>query len=108
MLLILTNRDDLTADYLILHLREANIPYYRFNADDFPATSRITYQRTAGGAGLIEDTAQSVELSKISAIWYRRLLLPKETRTFGDEAAPYVRHESRHFLERTFMSLSGP
>ncbi|WP_338826204.1 hypothetical protein MTBGP_06940 [Moorella thermoacetica] len=108
MILILTNTDDLTVDYVILRLKELSIPYFRFNVDQFPTFYKIHRSFSNTKKGSIESPYKIVRLEDISVIWYRRLLLPPKVEFFGQENAPYIQHESRHFLEGTFLSLSVP
>lgn len=108
MILILTNTDDLTADYVIIRLKELSIPYFRFNVDQFPTFYKIHRSFSCISKGSIESPHKVVRLEDISVIWYRRLLLPRKVEFFGQENAPYVQHESRHFLEGTFLSLLVP
>ncbi len=108
MILILTNTDDLTADYVIIRLKELGIPYFRFNVDQFPAFYKIHRCFLYTNKGSIETPYKVVQLEDISVIWYRRLLLPPKVEFFGQENALYIQHESRHFLEGTFLSLLVP
>ena len=42
MILIITNKEDLTADYVVLELTRRNIPFFRFNTEDYPEKVFIT------------------------------------------------------------------
>lgn len=109
MLLILTNREDLTADYLIIRLQERGIPYYRFNVDEFPCNSEIVRAYSSiEQHGKIKGVLKGLDLEKVSVVWYRRSLLPPPIDAFGQENVFFVQHESRHFLEGAFLSLNVP
>lgn len=109
MILIITNRNDIGADYQILYLQERGIPYFRFNADQFPEDAKVVYEVGKKGVrGTLHCGKKSTQMGKISVIWYRRLLLPPDTKVYEPAAIPYVRHESRHFLEGVFYALPVP
>ncbi len=44
MILIVTNRQDQTADYLILELKKRKADYLRFNTEDFPHSVRLLWE----------------------------------------------------------------
>ncbi len=109
MLLILTNTDDLTADFFILYLEECGIPYFRFNVDRFPTSVEMEYRTTSNGiVGVISDGHCRIALEDVSVIWYRRALLPPSIVGLEEDSVPYIRQESRHFLEGTFLALRAP
>ena len=58
--------------------------------------------------GYITKPINKINLEEAKVIWYRRLLLPPNAGIFDSEEAPFVRHESRHFLEGLFLSLNIP
>lgn len=68
MLLILTNREDLTADYLIARLLEIGRPYFRLNAVDLSDAEyfftldqqEVRRQYANGGRSLDLETVRSV------------------------------------------------
>jgi hypothetical protein len=89
MLLILTNTEDLTADFFILFLEKHGIPYYRFNVDRFPQCIEIEYRTTPQGInGIVSDEHHSIALKDVSVIWYRRALLPPPALGLDQESIP--------------------
>jgi glutathione synthase/RimK-type ligase-like ATP-grasp enzyme len=69
VILIITHKEDYTADFIISILNDRKINYFRFNCEDY-----LSYDiRTTYG----ENVEISINgLSKFSAIWYRRTKLP--------------------------------
>src|SRR2546426_346002 len=39
--LLLTNRDDISADLVVLEFQRRSVPYLRFNTEDFPERARL-------------------------------------------------------------------
>lgn len=73
MILIITNKEDLTADYVILELTRRNIPFFRFNTEDYPEKVFITF--TYSGQTIfikIGNKDKTIDLRDIKAAWYRR------------------------------------
>jgi len=74
---ILTNREDLTADYVVVELTKRNVPFFRFNTEDFPRDVSISFNL---GKSRIEGQFKSSELTlpfnEIKSVWYRRPGMP--------------------------------
>ncbi|MBC9786604.1 hypothetical protein H1S01_19350 [Heliobacterium chlorum] len=109
MLLIITNRDDFTADYVILGLREKDVPYIRFNTDEFPQQCKISRSFESNYlSGNLKKFNNKTNLENVSVVWYRRSLNPPPITIFGVENSLFVQQEIRHFLEGTLLSLQVP
>jgi len=93
MLLILTSDKDLTADFLIVKLLDRELPYFRLNAEEL---SRAEYEFKDSGTRRITVGPRSVDLSEVTAVWYRRALFP--VARAGDSYAEraFVAGEIRH------------
>src|SRR5690349_7223541 len=69
MILIITHKEDYTADYVVNLLNEKGIDYHRFNCEDiFSETISLKF----GGKSSIE----WFEGKDIQSVWYRRTKLP--------------------------------
>lgn len=106
MLLIITTRLDLASDFFIQLLQERDIPYFRFNVDEFPDAARVAFDTV--GSSWIQNERRRVRLRDVTAVWYRRALAPPHGRAVPETDAPFAQRESRHFLEGTFLSLKVP
>ncbi len=74
---LLTNREDITADYVVLELQKKSIPFYRFNTEDFPLSIQLSWEislDTSNGVLIVPD--EEIEFSEIQSIWYRRPVVP--------------------------------
>lgn len=73
LILIVTNRRDLTADYLILELQRRQVRYARVNTEDIPTQLRMTYDPTGRHENpVLESAFQCVSLEEVRSVWYRR------------------------------------
>lgn len=84
-ILILTGRDDLTADVVVEELAKRGEEVVRFDTADFPTASRLAVSLTGNGwAGLLAGS-RTVRLESVKSVWWRR---PNEFRTPGDWPGP--------------------
>lgn len=101
MILIVTNREDYTADFLILELRRRAIEYVRFNTEDFP--TRIGVDLQAENEHLIGRFIFSnieIEFDGIDSVWYRRPVNPiPDTSIVDDTAFQFAAEESQETLD---------
>jgi hypothetical protein len=60
----------------------------RFNTEDFPQRARLTWQAGAVGAGgLLNIAGKEIQLSSVSAVWFRRPVLPRPSDAISNESA---------------------
>ena len=78
MILIITHKDDFTADFVIEKLNKRGLEYYRFNCEDIDTKG---YSFKLGEV----DKIQINGLSKIDSVWFRRTKLPiLTTENYGE------------------------
>lgn len=73
MLLLVTNRDDITADWLVLELRRRGEEFVRFNTEDYP-TRACLYWTTDGGR--LTTDSYEIRADAVRGVWWRRALPP--------------------------------
>ena len=101
MIVVVTNRQDLTADLGILGFRRRNLPYFRLNTEETLPTLHIG----SDGAPHIYIETGDFQLDDITAIWFRRpryasrLSLDPKHRTFAHEETKYAWSNIFQFLE---------
>lgn len=105
MLLIVTNRDDLTADWLILELHRRGSQFIRFNTEDYPTRVRLSW-REDGGELILAD-GRRVALHSVSAVWYRRPVAPVMPDTLDSERYSWAQLESQAALEGVWRTLDA-
>jgi glutathione synthase/RimK-type ligase-like ATP-grasp enzyme len=79
MLLVVTNKKDLTSDYFILRLRERGIPYLRLNTEDYPEAFSIELRAddNATDASITCRGADAgVTLADVQGVYFRRPIPP--------------------------------
>lgn len=107
MILIITNRQDYTADFLILELQRRSVDYARFNTEDYPQHSRVSWKIDhTGVGGYFLLPKRKVDFGDIKSIWYRRPVPPVPATTLSDpEAAEFALIESQEALNGVWRSL---
>jgi glutathione synthase/RimK-type ligase-like ATP-grasp enzyme len=70
--LLLTDRFEPTADLLVAEMRRRGAPCVRWNLDDFPNGSSLTYRASTDGfqAEIVSD-GRRVDLDRVGSIWCR-------------------------------------
>jgi glutathione synthase/RimK-type ligase-like ATP-grasp enzyme len=85
MILIVTNRTDYTADFLILELRKRNVDYVRFNTEDYPQTVKVCWElNSSSSEGYFEFPKRKVYFREIKSVWYRRPVSPVPSEIIHD------------------------
>lgn len=97
MLLILTNSQDVTADYLASVLESSHVPYLRLDTDSLVPRASVTYRLPEVE---IELAGRSVKPSDIDHVWYRR---PEPLRSPSFDSSP----ESKYALDEWAEALEG-
>src|ERR1700754_933544 len=94
MILIITHKEDYTADYVIDKLNNAGIKYFRFNCED------ILHGNISVNLGVSQNLVVANH-SDFTSVWYRRTRLPEISA--GNEAERlYLLHETDVFLHNLF------
>lgn len=108
MLLIITNKADYTADFLILELHRRGIGFVRFNTEDFPSEIGMSLEIDSAGNidGYLLVYGKRTALSQIGSIWYRRPLPPSPIPVSSDPTAQdFITMESRYTLDTLWRIL---
>jgi glutathione synthase/RimK-type ligase-like ATP-grasp enzyme len=107
MIIIVTNRQDYTADFLILELQKRQVDYVRFNTEDFPQYVQVAWQiDNTGLDGYFLFPKMRVDLKDIHSVWYRRPVPPVPSPEIDDSIAQeFVLAESQASLDGVWRTL---
>jgi glutathione synthase/RimK-type ligase-like ATP-grasp enzyme len=105
VILIVTSRGDLTADWLLLELAERGIAFTRLNTEDFPG--RVCLAWRLGQPPVLEFPSGALELAPPLAVWYRRPLPPERRGDIPPDAARWAAHEAAAALGGTWRTLDA-
>jgi glutathione synthase/RimK-type ligase-like ATP-grasp enzyme len=79
--LLLTNRRDFTADFVVIELQKRDVDYIRLNTEDIPTKVDILWTLEKG---FLVTENSSCDLDKITSIWYRRPVPPLPSDQISD------------------------
>lgn len=96
MIMVVTNREDPTADWLVLELQRRGTPYLRLNTEDYPSEIGLRW-REDGRAELTVNGSRH-DLTAFSAVWYRRPL-PAIVQADDPAVASWASREAQEALE---------
>jgi hypothetical protein len=105
MLLILTNSEDVTADYLVSVLSQHEIAFLRFDTDTM--LHRLTFSFD-GHTPLIRVGGVAYRPQDFSNVWYRRPERLKHPRFEGSPEGGFVLEEWSEALEGFFAQIEKP
>ena len=97
LVLLLTNKLDVSADLVVLRLQARQIPYLRINVEDAPSCL-VSAEYPAGRWVWKDPWHGAVDLNRVSSVWYRRPGNPKE----DDESLSAA---TRSYLAEQWRSL---
>lgn len=105
MLLIASEKADLTADYLVLRMQERGIPFLRLNTEDYGREFRITISLDSGATGFIHHSDnRTISSDEIVGAYIRRPGVPSPD---DDTEVEHREFASREMVEtlRSFFAL---
>lgn len=103
MILVVTNRDDLTAVWLILELERRRAHFVRLNTEDYPAHVRLCW-RPCGATLSFGD--RNVALDTVGAIWFRRPA-PPQLPELEPARREWATREAREALDGVWRTFAG-
>ncbi|MFJ4861446.1 MULTISPECIES: ATP-grasp ribosomal peptide maturase [unclassified Streptomyces] len=105
--LVVTMKDDPTADLVIRELRDRAVPVARLDSGDFPATlSFAAYLTPEGLEGSLTTATRTVDLTRIRSLYYRRpsgFAFPH----LSEDDARFALTQARYGLGGVVASLAG-
>jgi hypothetical protein len=106
MILIVTNRQDQTADFLILELKKRKLDYMRFNTEDFPRHVRITWKLNKSAVdGCFVFPERIIRFDDVTSVWYRRPVDPVVNNLVDEEVVDFIKTESLWTLNGIWGTL---
>ena len=110
MIIIITNKEDITVDYIVRAFRKDNIDYYRFNTEDFFDTVDVEIDIT-DDIYLLYDKVKHrvVDLNSVTAVYYRRPGIPELKNVSGvtEKEIYYLKKEALSVLDGIYKKLES-
>ena len=105
-MLLVTNREDVTADLVVLEMRKRGVSYLRLNTEDFPQRVGLTLQMNRNWDGYLDGPKGQTRLEAIHSVWYRRPVSPViASEVTEPEVEEFARTESESALRNLWHLL---
>jgi glutathione synthase/RimK-type ligase-like ATP-grasp enzyme len=104
VLLLVTHREDLTADWLVWELESRGAAFIRFNTEDYP--TRALLEWTTQDVTL-ELVSGSVRCAEVDAVWWRRPLEPHMPAEMPEAEARWAATEAAGALTAVWRSMDA-
>lgn len=105
--LVITNKSDLTADFIIKKLKEKKIPFYRFNTEELTKSLSLTLNFSENSYYIFDSIANTqINLKEFTSVYFRRPELPfilSEGLTEGE--VTFIKNEILYTLEGVYKIL---
>lgn len=106
MILIATNKRDITVDLIVLELQRRGLKYFRFNTED---ADKFSWTMADGDPStiILSDGMRTVALREITGAYYRRPLAPDLRTDLAPGVADYVAAEWASLMRSLWNALEG-
>jgi glutathione synthase/RimK-type ligase-like ATP-grasp enzyme len=104
MILVISNREDITTDWLMLELQRRGAPYVRFNTEDYPQRATLHWSL---GERRLELGGRQVAAEEIDAVWYRRPVAPRLAPGLSAQDAAWATREATEALDGFWRTLDA-
>lgn len=109
MILIITNKDDVTNDYVVRELQRQGVSYYRLNTEDIPDIVSVDFD-FENDSYVLNDNEKNItlDLQSVTSVYFRR---PRVTdlgyvkADLNEEEAYFLRREASSILEGVYKIL---
>jgi glutathione synthase/RimK-type ligase-like ATP-grasp enzyme len=106
MILLISNKDDITTDFVVQKLNEFGLNFYRFNTEDLIHSVNITIDFENEIFQIYDLTLKkTIDLKQIKSVYYRRPEIPIITNRLNQSEAKFVRNELIYTLEGIYKLL---
>ena len=102
MILLITNKRDITTDYIVRELQKRGLSYYRLNTE-----SLANYECSIGYESLDDWRIGNVNGSEVQSAYFRRPSPPKYTKLSETSENQYIASEWLAFLKSIYARLEG-
>ncbi len=109
MVLLITNKEDITTDFIVNELNDRGIGYYRFNTEDFPSKINLSLNFKNKIFKIIDfDYKRVIKIKDIISVYFRRPKISEIRRGFNTEGEKkFLKSEIAFTLEGIYKLLEN-
>jgi glutathione synthase/RimK-type ligase-like ATP-grasp enzyme len=89
----------------VLELERRGAPFVRFNTEDYPTQTRVSWTESSGTELTI--SGRTLELSRVPAVWYRRPVPPAVPADYDRGQAQWAADQAREALDGVWRTLDA-
>lgn len=97
--MILSDRSDLSADYVIVALLERGLPYFRLNSEDLSEADYSVQFSTDSAESVVTVFGRSLELDTVASVWFRRQFSPRTAHAVAPAQSRFADGELSALIE---------
>jgi glutathione synthase/RimK-type ligase-like ATP-grasp enzyme len=107
MILLITNKDDVTTDFIVNHLNKVGANYYRLNTEYLLTSVSVNFDVYNNEYSLIDHKKNKIiNLSVVKSVYYRRPVLPQiKIDSLSDGENAFIVREIAYLLEGLYKIL---
>lgn len=105
LLLVVTTRDDITADVVVAELRRRGAAYLRFNTEDYPTA--VSLRWSTDGETTLTIRGRVYDADDFHTVWYRRPVPPVLPESLDPDLRAWARDEAQEALDGFWRTLSA-
>ncbi|QZT37109.1 hypothetical protein K5X82_18025 [Halosquirtibacter xylanolyticus] len=107
--LLITNKEDVTTNYVEEELKCREISYYRFNTEELTKSVHLDLDLSNSQQYLYDDNLECYfDLRSFSSVYFRRAVLPcYSNEELSDDELFFVNNENKYTLEGIYKLLRG-
>jgi glutathione synthase/RimK-type ligase-like ATP-grasp enzyme len=106
VILLVTNKRDLTTDFIVVELRRRRRAFHRLNTEDLPQAN-VRFDPRAGGSWAIDTSDLNLRLEGVGAAYYRRPGAPEPAEARDEATAKYLADEWSAVTKALWNALEG-
>jgi glutathione synthase/RimK-type ligase-like ATP-grasp enzyme len=102
--MLVTHREDLTADWLVVELHRRGAPFVRVNTEDYPTRCTLCWTPLEAWLQVGE---KRLHASEVDAVWWRRPLAPQLPADLSPQEALWAAGEAQAAIEGFWRSVDA-
>jgi len=108
MILLITNKDDVTTDFIVNRLNKIGAKYYRLNTEDLISSIGVNFDIGENDYKIIDpQNNRELSLSCVKSVYYRRPMLPvMNVGSLSKGEAGFINREVAYVLEGIYKILN--
>jgi len=104
--LLISNKDDITTDFIVKKLTQLDIKFYRFNTEELARTVHLKIDFEKDIYCLYDSKVDiEIDLSRIKSVYYRRPEIPALDIDLKEDEAKFIYNEMSYTLEGIYKLL---